>query len=215
MKHSFIFVLLSTVVAGCATVTPLSEQSSKQLNNKSLAHSQYPKGLFSATTFEIAARGAFAGADAISAGNAIVQKYEIEDPASSVANTLGEGLQSKFGTSLSPATGVSVSNDLHQLTKQYEHSDLLLDVQTTQWGFGFFPMNWSHYRIMYGVRARLIDVKTMAILAEGTCTRSPETDEGAPTYAELLRDNAARLRQELQGAAQYCAEKLRADIFKS
>jgi hypothetical protein len=115
-----------------------------------------------------------------------------------------------------PADGVLArSTNPAELARQYSGADLLLDVQTVNWGFAYFPTDWNNYRVIYSAKARLIDTKTRKVLAEGFCSRVPEKTDDAPSHEELLANQAARLKQELEAAADHCISEFRAKVLKS
>jgi hypothetical protein len=57
---------------------------------------------------------------------------------------------------------------------------------------------------MYSARMRLIDAKRGQVIAEGTCRRVPAETPDAPTYDQLVENKAARLKQEINSAAEQC-----------
>ncbi len=58
---------------------------------------------------------------------------------------------------------------------------------------------------MYGAKARLLDLRTQQVVAESTCLSPRPTEAGAPTYDELMDDNAAGLKRELDKLRENCA----------
>lgn len=81
------------------------------------------------------------------------------------------------------------------------------------WSYGYFPTNWGKYRVIYSVRAKLVDVDRGAVLAEAFCSRLPELDATAPSHDELLANEAARLKQELAKAASECAGRFKREML--
>ena len=93
-------------------------------------------------------------------------------------------------------------------------ADYVLDVQTLNWSFAYFPTNWTHYRVMYAARVRLIDATSKAVVAEAGCRSVPSDDKDAPTYDQLLADKAALLKSHLAKAAAACADQVARETFK-
>lgn len=89
----------------------------------------------------------------------------------------------------------------------------MVDVQTINWSLGYFPTDWNHYRVIYTAKARLIDSGSKAVLAEGSCVRIPQDNTGAPTYDELLANEASLLKKELSAAADECVKSLRKEML--
>jgi hypothetical protein len=198
-------VALLGAFTGCVSVqnVPISSGAAAGLSGKTAAAVSREKPSFGAMTAGKAAIGGLlGGALMIHAGNEIVRENEIEDPANYISRKLLEELAAKRGVVVREMKDVVAKGDkIPDLCKQYQNVDVLLDVQTINWSFTYFPTDWSHYRVVYSVRLRLIDVKTGQILAEGFSSRAPDKTADAPTHEELLADHAQRLKQELQTAA--------------
>lgn len=99
------------------------------------------------------------------------------------------------------------------LSKKHQSSSYLLDVRTINWSFGYFPSGWNQYRVIYSAKAKLIDTSSQQVVAEAFCSRVPEKTTDAPSHDELLANNAARLKQELQIAADHCVKELSSKIY--
>lgn len=113
-----------------------------------------------------------------------------------------------------PANGkLATKTTPKELAAQYSDADVLLDVQTINWSFVYFPTDWNSYRVIYSAKIRVIDVKKSKLLAEGFCSRIPENSETAPSHDELLADQAARLKQELRIGADHCVEEFRNKVL--
>jgi hypothetical protein len=105
-------------------------------------------------------------------------------------------------------SGVSGSDDVGALAKTYANAELILDVKTIGWSFLYFPTDFNNYRVMYSARLRLIDRQRQAVMAEEFCSYTPEYEDTnkAPSYDELVGNNAAGLKRELANAARHCVE---------
>ena len=205
-------------LAGCVSTknVPLRQERLASLNGGTITVTTREKPSFTATTAGKASFGLIGAAAMVSAGNNIVQKNAIEDPAGAIARELAEGFASANGLTVVPASGgIARSANPAELSRQYTGADLLLDVQTTNWGFAYFPTDWNNYRVIYHAKERLIDTKTRKTLAEGFCSRIPEKSDDAPSHDELLADQAARLKQELDAAADYCVSEFRTKMLGS
>jgi hypothetical protein len=53
------------------------------------------------------------------------------------------------------------------------------------------------------------------MLADGFCARIPDKSDSAPGYAELMADQAVRLKQELTAGADHCIAALRSKVLRS
>lgn len=89
-------------------------------------------------------------------------------------------------------------------------ADLRLDVHTVQWGIQI--VDRGHSGAAYSGKIELFDQRTDTLLARGTCS-SRLADNQAPTYDELLKDDAAELKKELAVAAESCTEEFRLNVL--
>ena len=103
-------------------------------------------------------------------------------------------------------------DDEASLSRDAGHKGVVLDVETINWMFIYFPLDWSHYRIMYVARARLIDANTGKRIAQAPCTYKSD-DKTPPTYDQMLADKAALLKTMLAAAANSCAEIWRKALY--
>ena len=216
--------LLCFLAAGCVSTktVPLASKGS-ELKGKSIVVVQHERPAFTAMTAGKVATGAMfgalggaiAGASMVSAGNKIVDENHMEDPAAKLAQSIATDLSVFDGLTVRESNGVvAKTTEPADLVKLYPGNDLILDVFTTQWSFGYFPANWSHYKIFYAVKLRLIRASDSKVLAEGFCNRGNEQSvDGAPTYDELLANSATLLKQRLADESQACGKELKDKVF--
>ena len=224
--HRAAIVLLG-LVAGCASLNARSASPSglaaADLKGKSVAAVSWAKPDFTAMTAGSAMVGASFGIIGALAeqehmatvGNRIVQENEIEDPAIYINQRIMEDLTTRLGLIAKDVKGgVTKSGKIPDLRQQYGDVDVLLDVRTNRWGFGYFPTDWDHYDAVYVVSLRLIDMKTGRNLAVAKAKYVPWKKRGnAPTKDQLLSNKAERLKQAMRAAADSCLVKLRASIL--
>lgn len=216
MRTLTLLIASLAVFSGCATVNKqaIDKSAATSLKNQTLAHTTRKTPDFSAMT---AGKAAFAlvGAIAmISEGNSIVSKNNIADPADSIALGLAKSLEAAHGSRLvTPPVFVDTDDATQIVTRINGAARFVIDAKTINWSFGYFPTDWSHYRVIYSAKARLIDTQTKAVVAEGFCKRIPENNTNAPTYDQLLSNEAALLKHELAAAASECVKSLRAEML--
>lgn len=207
MKKVAILVTSFTILSGCVSTKNLqiSQQTLKQLNPNNVALTTREKPNFSAITAGKAMFALVGAAAMIAAGNEIVEKNNIEDPASYIQSELAKELSKSYGFTINETNSKSVkTSNGAEIAKDFPESDLVLDVETINWSFAYFPTDWDNYRVIYSAKLRLIDTKSKSIIAEGFCARVPEEGETAPSHEELLANKAERLKQELKIAASNC-----------
>jgi hypothetical protein len=204
-------VVAAAMTAGCVSVQqiPMSASSAEAVKDKEIALSQRARPDFAASTPAKAVFGMIGAAAMISEGNKLVKENGIEDPALYIAQTLVADLQGRYNTRLSPKGAPVASDDVADLVKNANGSDVVLDVRTINWSFVYFPLSLGKYRVIYSARLRLVDAKSGRVLAEGGCHRVPEQTAQSPTYGELLANSAARLKQELRTAADFCISEFK------
>ena len=208
------------IVTGCVAVRqiPLPESESSRFTGRTLQRSVYPKPDFAAYTAGKAGFGLIGAALIIQAGNEIVREHAIEDPAIRISQEAAQTLVERYGLQLSTAEPpASQSDDIGALVQTYGEADLILDVKTINWTFIYFPTNFSHYRVLYSARLRVIDRQQKAVIGEGFCAYKPEYEDTskAPTRDELLKNDAEGLKHELAKAGDYCITFFRSGTFRT
>lgn len=149
----------------------------------------------------------------INAGNEIIRKYGVEDPAVFIGQEVSKYLAEAWSIDVVQPVSSGKEDALDHLVAEHSGSDYVLDVRTISWSFGYFPTDWDNYRVMYSVKSRLIDVQAKEVVAEAFCFRVPKESYNAPSHNELLNDDAARLKAELKIAAEHCVDELREKLL--
>jgi hypothetical protein len=207
---------IALAAGGCATATKqtIDPNTVTALKNQTVAKTERPAPDFAASTPGKAAFGMIGATMMISAGNAIVAENELVDPADRIAAALLSALSEAHGVkALAKPAKVSALEPEKVVAAADTSANYVLDVRTHNWSFIYFPTNFTRYRVMYSVNARLIDAKRKAVVAEGFCARIPKTVDGAPTYDELLKDKAALIKLTLSTAADECVQVLKAEML--
>jgi hypothetical protein len=218
MQHTRLALTLvgAFALTGCVSVNQaaLNTDTSTKLQGRSVAASKYATPDFTAMTAGKAAFAILGAVAMIAEGNGIVRDNAIDDP----ALTIAAGLQSRLGTAKGMTavtnTAITSKNDLPSVIASNPGADYVLDVQTLNWSFLYFPTNWTHYRVMYTARVRLIDAASKTVVAESGCKSVPSDDKNAPTYDELLADKAALLKSHLAKAAAECVDQVARETLK-
>jgi hypothetical protein len=204
-RQSVLAILLTILGTGCVSTrnVPVDHQALTALRGKNAAVSLREKPDFDAVTSGKSMLGAVGGAMMLSAGNKIAHDHALEDPAVYIGHKL--------------LADISAQNSLTALEltdpAMLANVDLLIDVETIYWGLAHFPRDWAHYRVIYSAKLRLVDTKREKFIAAGFCERVPEEKPDAPTYDELLQNDADRLKKELTAAADFCIGEFRAKVL--
>jgi hypothetical protein len=202
---SAIFVMFLAII-GCATVkpVPLSNEAAVNLKGKTCEISRHETPGFQASTADKAMLGPLLGVPlAFSEGKDIVVKNDIEDPAAYISQELAKTLNENLSVNVLPASPVICANsDIDTVCSTYKNGDIILDVKTLNWFFAYYPTVWTKYRVFYAAQFRLIDTKTKNVLAEEIFAKLTDEDTSvAPTYDDLLNNNAERLKSEIHKLA--------------
>jgi hypothetical protein len=215
--RKFLFLPLIVVASsGCATINKQSvnPKAVSDFKNQTIVQTARKVPDFAAMTADNVRWEKAVVFAMISEGNSIVASNKVADPADSIAAGLAAALSNAHGIRvISPPVSVS-SDDVDQVAEvSIGTARFVLDVQTINWGFGTFTSDWTHYRVIYTAKARLIDSQSKSVVAEGFCKRIPESKKNAPTYDELLENGAALLKSELSLAAEECVKSLKSEML--
>ena len=203
-------------LSACTTVShvPLAKETSAQLAGKSVTTTQYPIADFTAFTAVKAVFGVLGALAMIADGNEMVKKNNIEDPALKISQELAANLNAAGGMAVvSNGNTTSKSDDISALLSSYPKSDYLVDVKTFAWQYLYYPTDWSHYKVMYSARFRLIESSTKKVVAETLCRYVQKDEENRPTQDQLLENQAQLLKDQLGKAVAACVEVLSKDIL--
>ncbi len=158
--------------------------------------------------------GAIGGAAMISKGNKIIRENNVPDPAATIGATLVNDLATKYSLVIKQPTIQTSSTKTAEIASDYRNADLVLDIQTRNWGFVYLPMDWDNYRILYSAKLKLIDTKKVAELASGSASYdSKKSNSHHPSYEQLIDNEAAGLKQELLKAQSHCITDFRQRIL--
>jgi len=175
--RTLLVLLALGALGGCVStkIVPVDHQALSGLHGGTVVVSQREKPSFAANTAGKMMFGAVGAVAAISSGNDIIRDNEVADPAAYIEQALLKDLvtdNALKGVAIQANTG-SGTTDVAQLAKQYAGADLLLDIQTINWSWIYYPTSWSHYKVIYSAKIRLIDTKHSKLIADG-CRQSPQ-----------------------------------------
>ena len=204
------------LVTGCTTIkhVPLSQEASTQLQGSTVALTIYPTADFAAFTAGKAAFAVVGAVAMISEGNSIVKENGIQDPAVGISQKLAEKLVAVRGVTIVPTQSVAANDEPQTLAATYVGAKLLLDVKTLNWMFNYYPSDWSHYKVTYSARVRLIDTASRMAVAETMCQTVQGDDSNPPTKDQLLQNNATLLKEYLNKGVTACVEVLAKDLLR-
>lgn len=216
MRKTILALIAAIAMSGCASFKQqaIDKESLAGIKDQTVTYTAREKPDFSAMT---AGKAAFAMVGAIAMiteGNSIISTNNIADPANTIATGLVKELEVAYGVQLiTPPTKVSTNDPTQIALSVKSTARYVIDVQTIYWGFVYFPTDWTHYRVLYTAKARLIDIQTKRSIAEGFCKHKPESNVNAPTYDELITNQAAGLKNNLNLIAQECINSMKIQML--
>ena len=214
-------LLAALGLCGCVSMraAPVSESALSPYRGQPLTVVTYRKSDFFAMTQGLAVTGMFGAlGGAIGAsiatdnGNKLVNDDSIPDPALDISAKV----QPQIRQLLNPSAEKTLSEldtkltDEASLSKAVGNSGVILDVQTVNWGFIYFPFS-SHYRVTLAMRARLIDANTGKRIAQAPCAYASD-ENGAPTYDEMIDNQGVRLKAMLGAGTENCLAKIQKSL---
>jgi hypothetical protein len=203
---------MAFILSGCVSVRPVptASQAFDSYHDAPLTIATYKTPDFAATTYGAAMFGVVGALSMIEKGNEIIRDNEVPDPALTIAAKLTPAVSGKFKTSGGTTVpGLDTKSDNEKaLATLAQSKGLILDVETINWSFVYFPLDWTHYRIIYVARARLIDAHTQQRLAQAPCEYKSDEKE-SPDYDMMLANRADILKQMFARAGDQCAETMR------
>lgn len=209
-------VVAGSVLSGCVSIQPkaLNAEQGDVLRGKSLVVDEYQTPSFSAATPGKAVFGLIGGLVMIGTGNAFVKENKIRDPAAYIGNKVADRLTAKYDMRVVRSDIEPLSDDaIDVISAKYPESDFVLDSQTINWSYAYYPVHWDSYRLMYSVRLRLIDTHTKSVLAEAFCARNPEYTDDAPSHSQLTDDGGEWVKRQLTVYADACGDELGSKVL--
>ena len=208
---------LAVLAAGCTTVTPaiLPDTVAAGLAGQDVAiviqapaafnvmhQDDVPKGPLG--LFEGGPRGARLRAD-----------EHIADPADDIATALADALAGRQGAVILPARGsVAHAAPSAVIGAAPPGARYVLTVVTLAWGLGRFPMHDAEYAVAYMARARLVDARSGAVVAEAACMQPPDgTEVSSKDYDRFVAGHALLLKTELGARVDRCVHFLKRDLL--
>ncbi len=214
MKRFIFGIGLILTLGGCATKTVLLTPSiGSAYRGKSITYTVREVPDFSAMTAGKGMFGAIGSVAMVSKGNKIIQKNEVPDPAIAIATSLVNDLATKYELTVKRPNKKTESKNAEEIAFNYRDSDLVLDVQTFNWGFVYLPLDWNNYRILYICKLKLIDTKKQTVIASGKFQYDSYESGVYPSYDQLMNNKAEGLKRELKKAEKECITDFRERIF--
>jgi hypothetical protein len=192
----------------------MDAQALGAVRNQNVVHTARDMPDFGEMTPAKATLGLIGAAMMVSEGNKTVATNKIADPAIAIADALSGAMRTAHGVQVvAPPVRIDSEDPARIAELAKGKARYVLDVRTLMWQMGYFPTDWTHYRVIYTAKARLIDVDTKSVVAEGFCKQIPDSNTNAPSFDDMLALGAARLKAINAANVQACAESLGRDML--
>jgi len=213
---SILSIAAALLISGCASYNQqaMDEKSVTSIKGQTVTYTIREKPDFGAITAGKATFGLIGTMAAIREGNSIISTNNVEDPADAIAIGLAKELEIAHGVNLiTPPTNVNTDDPAQIALSVKNAARYVIDAQTIQWDFIYFPTDWTRYRVIYRAKARLIDIQTKNVIAEGFCRHTPKDNVNAPTYEELIANQASWLKSQLNLITQECINSMKMQML--
>lgn len=142
------------------------------------------------------------------AGNDIVEKHRLDDPAAPIAERLAGMLQKQYRVRVARDRASVSSEAPADVAREHPDAELMLEARTLSWSMAYFASGSGRYRVLYAGRLRLLDLTRATVLAQSVCEYLPDETAESAFYDELLANDAERLKNELAAAVVSCVRHL-------
>lgn len=209
MKPILLALAGALLLAGCATVAekPLASAGAESgpQAGQVIGYSGSKSNAIIALSPGKAAFGALGGLAMAADGMALVKDHDIRDPAEGMAHDLAADLAKARSAKL--ASGPIPAGDLKAAEAAQVTTPYVVVVETLGWGFSYFPLDWTHYKVLYNSRLRLVSSASKGNAAVKNCTWDSDK-AGRPklTREQMLGSGATGLKAEIARGAAVCKQ---------
>jgi hypothetical protein len=208
---------LAALLAGCTTIetAQLPPTLAAQLHGQNVGIVIQEPSTFGVMQTRDVALGPLGIPNMNAEGARLRREAHIADPAEDIATLLGESLAGRHDAVILSTRGKAQVADVDRiLAGAPPDARYVLTVATVSWGIMNLPMPRTDMQLTYTARARLIDVRTRALIAEGGCLQAPDGSEyHAASYKDFTADNAALARTELAARVDRCVHFIKRDML--
>ena len=212
-----IAIAAAALLAGCTTIETarLTDSLASTLRGQPVAIVVQAPSSFGVMRERVVPLGPAGVPLMVAQGEHLRKSAGIADPADAIATALGELLAQRDGATLMPGRGAAPAEEPAAIVAAAPPgARYVLTVATVSWGLARFPVRDATYSVTYIARARLIDVRTRAVVAEGGCMQGPAGDEAESTDDGFFTaDGAAVIKSELARRSARCLHFIQRDML--
>ena len=130
-------------------------------------------------------------------GAKLLAANDIADPAAAIGGRVAQALAA--------ARGGAVAADA-------AGAGYVVTVETRNWGFSYYVLDWSHYYLVYSAHAELADAHTSRVIARADCTHKADGASERYSFDELTGNGASVLKAQLGAVVEACSAQLAAKL---
>jgi hypothetical protein len=151
-----------------------------------------------------AAFGMLGGLAQMGVGDKIVRENNIPDAAIAISSKLTPLVAARYQiTNILPVADQKDDGG-KDLVKLANNGGVVFDVETTMWIVSYFAFDWTHYKLLYDAKARLIDAATGKEVSHSKCSFTTADEPSPPDGDQIVANNATWLKDRLSNAADMC-----------
>lgn len=205
------------LLGACTTIetAPLPPALAAQLHGQNVGIVIQEPATFGVVQTRDIALGPLGILDMNAEGARLRREAHIGDPAEDIATLLGDALAGRDKAVILPARGNARQQDVARiLAAAPPDARYVLTVATVSWGIMNLPAPRTDMQVTYTARARLVDVRTQAVIAEAGCLQAPDgTEVHASSYKDFTADHATLVRTELAARVDRCVHFIERDLL--
>jgi hypothetical protein len=205
------------LLGGCTTIatTQLPDALAAQLRGQNIGVVIQEPATFGVMQTRDVALGPLGIPNMNAEGARLRREGHIGDPAQDIATLLADSLAGRDAAVILPARGQAPREDVGLiLAAAPADSRYVLTVATVSWGIMNLPHPRTDMSVTYTARARLIDARTRAVVAEGGCLQAPDgTEYHATSYKDFSADDGALAKTELAARVDRCIHFIKRDML--
>ncbi len=149
-------------------------------------------------------------------GKEMLKVDQIENPADGMMAKLAPMIADAIRPSATTViTGKDSDNDgAKDLAAMGNGQGAVLGIETRAFMIIYFPFDWSHYKVKYSARARLVEGASAKKIADSNCDYASDDydDTNRPRLGDLLKEKGALLKVKLAQAVDVCVAQFQKDF---
>jgi hypothetical protein len=153
---------------------------------------------------------------AISSGQEIIDKNQIQDPTNDMAHEIAAAFAAAHGARVAdtpiPDDPSLFRTSAKKLTEQANGARYVVDIDAPAMELLYFPFDWNHRDLMFFTVVKIVDTSTNKVVANARCLVKTKNAPDLMSHDQLLADGAAGLKQLIARKSATCLAELRSRL---